>query len=56
MTAPIYGAKYAIIGSGLQMPQILALTVELDSAKEVKRLSGWNDNPTVKIYELVEVS
>jgi hypothetical protein len=55
MTAPIYGAKYAVIGSGLQMPQILALTVELGSAKKVVKMSGWSNNPTVKIYELVEV-
>ena len=57
MTAPLYGAKYAVIGSnvGQPMSRILALTAELESARECVRLSGWINNSTVVICELVEV-
>jgi hypothetical protein len=55
MTAPLYGAKFAIIGSGEFMPQILALGATLDSVVECKKESGWEHSPTVKIYELIEV-
>jgi hypothetical protein len=56
MSTPLYGAKYAIIGSGLQMPQILALTAEHKSAQECVERSGWKDDPTVVICELRVVS
>lgn len=55
MSAPLHGARYAVVGSGYKMAQILALTTELKAAKECKTRSGWDNNPTVKIYELVEV-
>ena len=56
MSAPLHGAKFAVIGSGEFMAQILALTETMSAAMECKNLSGWEHNPTVKIYELVEVS
>ena len=58
MSTPLYGAKYAIIGSNAGEPtsRILALTSELKSARECIKNSGWIDNPTVVICELVQVS
>ena len=54
--APLYGAKYAVIGTGDFMARILALSEKLEHAQECVRLSGWIDDPKVQIYELVEVS
>lgn len=58
MSAPLYGAKYAVIGSnaGEPMSRILVLTAELSVAREHVKLSGWIDNPTVVICELLQVS
>ena len=53
---PLFGAKFAIIGSDDSiMPKILALTITMSAAAECKKLSGWEHNPTVGIYELVRV-
>ena len=56
MTPPLHGARYAIIGSGSPMPQILAMHEKLAPMKACKTNSGWDHNPTVKIYKLIEVS